>query len=90
VIIFVSDPEQKTQTIPGAFAQAYALTVAESRVAERLMQGETLVQVAERLGVSHNTARTHLQRIYHKTDTSHQGDLIRLLFSSSPQLLLTR
>ena len=88
VIIFVSDPEQQTQTIPGAFAQAYALTVAESRVAERLMQGETLVQAAVELGVSHNTARTHLQRIYQKTETSHQGDLVRLLVSSTSQLLL--
>jgi DNA-binding CsgD family transcriptional regulator len=47
------------------------------------MQGEALVRAADRLGISHNTARTHLQRIYRKTGTSHQGELIRLLLSAS-------
>ena len=88
VIVFISDPEAKLQTAPEVLARLYDLTAAESRLAEQLMQGETLVHAAERLGVSHNTARTHLQRIYQKTDTSHQGALVRLLVSSTSQLLL--
>lgn len=88
MIVFISDPEAKLQTAPEVLARLYDLTAAESRLAEQLMQGETLVHAAERLGVSHNTARTHLQRIYQKTDTSHQGALVRLLVSSTSQLLL--
>jgi DNA-binding CsgD family transcriptional regulator len=83
VIVFVSDPETKIQTAPEVLARVYGLTAAESRLAEQLMQGESLVLAAERLGVSHNTARTHLQRIYQKTDTSHQADLVRVLLSGS-------
>jgi DNA-binding CsgD family transcriptional regulator len=81
VILIVTDPENKAENLVGALARLYDLTAAESRVAELLMQGETVVRAAERLGVTHNTARTHLQRIYQKTNTSHQGDLIRVLLS---------
>jgi DNA-binding CsgD family transcriptional regulator len=88
VIVFVSDPEVKVLAEPGVLARGYGLTAAESRLAEQLMQGESLVHAAERLGVSHNTARTHLQRIYQKTETTHQGDLIRLLLTGPASLSL--
>jgi DNA-binding CsgD family transcriptional regulator len=86
VIVFVSDPEARQQAVPELLASIYDLTVAESRLAQQLMQGETLVRAAELLGVSHNTVRTHLQRIYAKTGTSHQGDLVRLLFAGGVNL----
>jgi len=86
VILIVTDPEKKLDSLARTLARLYDLTAAESRVAELLMQGETVVRTAERLGVSHNTARTHLQRIYQKTNTSHQGDLIRVLVSGTPHL----
>jgi DNA-binding CsgD family transcriptional regulator len=88
VIVLVSDPESKVRIAPEIVAQVYGLTAAESRLAEQLMQGESLVHAAERLGVSHNTARTHLQRIYQKTGTTHQGDLVRLLLAGPASLSL--
>jgi DNA-binding CsgD family transcriptional regulator len=87
VIVFVTDPEQKRESLPGALQRIYELTAAESRVAELLMQGESVMRAAERLGVSHNTARTHLQRIYDKTDTRHQAELVRLLLIGVGNLL---
>jgi DNA-binding CsgD family transcriptional regulator len=83
VVVFVTDPERKPESLPGALARLYQLTAAESRLAELLMQGETVVGAAERLGISHNTARTHLQRIYQKTGTKHQSGLVRLLLSGA-------
>jgi DNA-binding CsgD family transcriptional regulator/PAS domain-containing protein len=82
--VFVTDPERQPETAPSALARIFALTAAESRLVELLMQGETVVRAAERLGVSHNTVRTHLQRIYQKTRASHQGDLVRLILLSMP------
>jgi DNA-binding CsgD family transcriptional regulator len=82
-IVFVSDPETKARTDSALFARIYHFTEAESRLAQHLVQGETLVRAAELLGVSHNTARTHLQRIFGKTDTCHQGDLVRLLLAAA-------
>jgi len=87
VVLFVTDPERKPASLPGALAQLYNLTAAESHLAQLLMRGETVVRAAERLGVSHNTARTHLQRIYQKTGTTHQGGLVRVLLSGTSALL---
>jgi DNA-binding CsgD family transcriptional regulator len=87
VIVFITDPEARVQMAPEVLAQIYDLTHAESRLAEHLIQGESLVDAAERLGVSHNTARTHLQRIYEKTGASHQGELVRLLLAGIANLL---
>lgn len=81
VIVFISDPEKKLKTAREVLERIYGLTCAEARLADQLVQGETLVHAAERLEVSHTTVRTHLQRIFEKTNTRHQGDLIRLLLS---------
>jgi DNA-binding CsgD family transcriptional regulator len=86
VILFVSDPETAIQPFPQLLEQLHGLTPAESRLAEQLMQGETLTHAAEQLEISHNTARTHLQRIYEKIDTNHQGDLIRVLLTVAAKL----
>jgi DNA-binding CsgD family transcriptional regulator len=82
VLVFVSDPESIAHMPHVVLGHLYGLTAAESRVAESLVRGETLVETADRFGISHNTARTHLQRIYEKTGTSHQGQLLRLLLTS--------
>ncbi len=83
VVVFVTDPESKPERLPRTLARLYQLTTAESRLAELLMQGETVVRAAAQLGISHNTARTHLQRIYQKTGTTHQSDLVRILLSGA-------
>jgi DNA-binding CsgD family transcriptional regulator/PAS domain-containing protein len=88
-IVFMNDPEAKLHVGPEFLGQVYDLTRAESRLAELLIQGESLVHAAVRLGVSHNTARTHLQRIYEKTGTGHQGELVRLLLAGLGNLLPT-
>jgi DNA-binding CsgD family transcriptional regulator len=85
-VVFVSDPETKMPQAPEVLRRVYGLTAAEARLAEQLMQGESLLIAAEQLGVSHNTVRTHLQRIYLKTNTSHQGDLVRVLLSGTLRL----
>jgi len=38
------------------------------------------------LGISEPTVRTHLQRIFSKTDTVRQADLLRLLHNSTPPI----
>jgi DNA-binding CsgD family transcriptional regulator len=42
------------------------------------------MEVAEMLGISEPTVRTHLKRIFSKTGTSRQADLLRLLQNSTP------
>jgi len=86
VLVFVTDPEKKTTPICETARQIYGLTRAEARLAEQLARGETLVDAGQQLSISHNTARTHLRRIFEKTSTRHQGDLIRLLLATNPSV----
>ena len=42
----------------------------------------TISEAAETLGISPPTARTHLARLFDKTGTSRQTDLVRLAMSA--------
>jgi DNA-binding CsgD family transcriptional regulator/PAS domain-containing protein len=57
----------------------YRMTPAEARLAALIYGGRSLVEAAAELQISKNTARTHMKRIYAKTDTHRQTHLIRLL-----------
>lgn len=57
----------------------YGLTAAEVRLCEALLDGGGLAEIAERIGVAENTARTRLKQIFAKTGTHRHSDLILLL-----------
>ena len=86
VAVFTQDPVQ-APLMPGeAFARLYRLTGAELRVLLALDQGLGGKEAADMLGIGEPTVRTHLQRIFAKTDTSRQADLLRLLHNSTPPI----
>ncbi len=64
----------------------FGLTTAEARLAGRLASGGGLVGAADSLGISPNTARTHLKAIFAKTGTRNQSELAVLLARSSQPL----
>jgi len=66
--------------------QLYNLTPSEAKLAELLASGCDLPRAAWRLDIGLNTVRTHLQRIYSKTDTHHQSELVALLLAGPAQL----
>ena len=71
--------------MPGeAFAKLYGLTGGELRVLLALTQGLGGKEAADMLGIGETTVRTHLQRIFSKTSTSRQAELLQLLHSSAP------
>jgi DNA-binding CsgD family transcriptional regulator/PAS domain-containing protein len=78
-IVLVSDPEQAEQGRTIALRDLYGLTAMESVIALSVVQGDNLKEVAESLGVSHNTARSHLAHVLLKTGARRQSDLVRLL-----------
>jgi DNA-binding CsgD family transcriptional regulator/PAS domain-containing protein len=63
------------ETIAGTFK----LTPAEMRVLMMIVQLGGVPEVAPVLGISEATAKTHLHRIYAKTGTSRQADLVKLV-----------
>ncbi len=86
VAVFTKDPIQ-APLMPGeAFARLYKLTGGELRVLLALAQGLGATEAADMLGISEPTVRTHLQRIFSKTDTPRQADLLRLFQNSTPPI----
>ena len=63
-------------------AAVYGLSAAQERVARLLVGGREVAEIADGLGVSPNTAKTHLQRIYDKTGVRAQPALVRLLLNA--------
>jgi DNA-binding CsgD family transcriptional regulator len=62
---------------------AYGLTPAEARVALATSSGLGIQEAALRLGLSPNTIKTHLRRVFAKTGTVRQSELTRLMTSIS-------
>lgn len=84
--IFVSDPGHRVENAEELLCRLYTLTPTEARMTAVLMQGRSVEDAAGELAISTNTARTHLKRVFSKTGTSRQGELISLLLSG-PALL---
>jgi len=59
--------------------ELFRLTPAEARLAGLIANGRSLMVAATELHITKNTARTHMKRIYAKTETHRQVDLVRLI-----------
>lgn len=84
--VFLQDPAAVAPGPSDAFAALYGLTRAEARFLAALAAGRTVPEAAAHLGVGEATGRTHMKRIFDKTRTSRQPELIRLLMASAPPL----
>ena len=60
-------------------AKRYGLTAAEMRVLFAIVEIGGVPDVANMLGISQATVKTHLQRIFDKTGTARQADLVKLV-----------
>lgn len=64
------------------FVKRFGISPAECRVLMMLTQGMTVREAASALGISEPTAKTHLQKLFQKTGTDRQPDLMRLVMSA--------
>ena len=87
-MVFVGDPEVREETDADLLSLFYDLSHAEARVASLLVHGKSVKEVSEGLQVSLNTARTHLKRIFEKTGTRRQAELMQLILQSPVSLHL--
>jgi DNA-binding CsgD family transcriptional regulator/PAS domain-containing protein len=78
-VVFVSDPDTRIDAPAALLASLHGLSAAEARVAAEVLEGGSLADIAERLGITRNTANTHIKRVFEKTGTRRQSDLVRLL-----------
>jgi DNA-binding CsgD family transcriptional regulator/PAS domain-containing protein len=87
--VFVQDPRIAPLVPAEALARLFSLTLAEVDVLLALADGRSLQGVADVLGIALSTAKSHLHKIFEKTGTSRQADLIRLMMASSPQIAIS-
>jgi DNA-binding CsgD family transcriptional regulator/PAS domain-containing protein len=82
-LLCVSDPAATVAPPAQGLRELFNLTQAEARVALELVTGYNTRAIAERLAISPNTVRVHLQRILEKTRTNRQADLVRILLRTT-------
>ena len=85
-VMFISDPNRPIKVVRERLEGFYGLTPAEARITALLAEGSHLEEVSASLGISLYTARTHLKRIFSKTGTQTQADLIRLALDLSARI----
>ena len=88
--VIVQDPAEPPPLPGPAFAELYGLTDAELRVLQIIVRGLTSQEIAEELTLSIATVKTHLRKIFAKTNTSRQAELIRLLTTTTPPVAAVR
>ena len=84
--VIIQNPSEDATPPMEAVALLYGLTTAERNVLEHVASSHSPQETADRLGVSVNTVKTHLQKIFAKTNTARQADLVRLIARSTAPL----
>lgn len=81
VLVLITDPEASVDVPREILSVLYGLTSSEVEVANGLLAGLSLEQIAAVREVSWGTVRTQIKSLMHKTGTRRQSELIRLLLS---------
>jgi DNA-binding CsgD family transcriptional regulator len=81
--VFVRKASPETPSAMETVAKLYGLTASELRVLQSVMELGVIRKVADSLGISEATVKTHLQHLFEKTGTRRQSDLIKLVASSA-------
>jgi DNA-binding CsgD family transcriptional regulator/PAS domain-containing protein len=82
VMVAITDPEAAIHVDHRKLQELFGLTPAEVRVALAIFNGQTPREAAASLGVSFFTVRGHLVRVFEKTNTNRQAQLVRVLMEA--------
>ncbi|WP_245419451.1 helix-turn-helix transcriptional regulator [Phyllobacterium salinisoli] len=77
--VFISTTTSASPLPEAVLTTLFDLTPAEARVLLKIGNGAAPSKSASSLGISENTLKTHLSRIFAKTNTSRQADLVKLV-----------
>jgi len=69
---------------PERLMEAFGLTPAEARTVCALAEGGARAELAQRLGISLNTVRSHLVAVFHKTGVKSSGELVQRIRGLDP------
>ena len=85
--VFVQKASLDVPSPQGAIAKLHKLTPMELRVLFAIVQVGGVPEVAAMMGSSSSTIRTHLRRLFSKTGTDRQADLVKLVAGYTNPLL---
>ena len=77
--VLVRKASLATPSTPEIIATLYGLTPGELRVLLAVFESDGMSDLAEVLGISEPTVRTHLRRLFEKTGAKRQADLVKLV-----------
>lgn len=77
--VFVRKTSLENPTPLEAIAKLYRLTASEIRVLDAVLKVGSIKAMAEMLGISQATVKTHLHNVFGKTKTARQSDLVKLV-----------
>jgi len=80
-ILTVSDAAGARRSRAGLMKSLFRLTPAECRIADLLLEGKELREIADMQRITLGTARFQLKRVLAKTGARRQSDLVRLMLS---------
>ena len=79
LIVILVDPEDCLVPSHSVLQQVFGFTPSETRVAARMVCGESLLEIADATGVSVGTVRSQTKSLFAKTETNRQAELVALL-----------
>lgn len=77
--VSIDDPSADARGMALHQKEMLGLTTREGEVADLLLAGHSVGSLAESLGITENTARSHLKSLFEKTRTSSQAQMLAFL-----------
>ncbi len=85
--VFVHKATLEARSPSSVIAKIFKLTPSELRVLLAIVQVGGVPETAEALGVAETTVKTHLQRLFGKTGTARQAELVKVVASFASPLI---
>jgi DNA-binding CsgD family transcriptional regulator len=85
--LFVQKASMETSSAAQVIGKTFALTPTELRVLLAVVETGGVADTADALGIRQATVKTHLHRVFRKTGTARQAELVRLVAGFSNPLL---
>ncbi len=85
-MLFVNSTSLDGPAAADIIKKVFKLTPAELRVLLTVVELGGVPDIARNLNIAESTVKTHLGRIFAKTDTKRQAELVKLIAAFSPQL----
>jgi DNA-binding CsgD family transcriptional regulator len=76
---FITESQQSSHYGLNGFSQAYKLSKAETRTLKEFVETQSPARTGARLDIALSTVKSHIRKIFNKTGTSRQAELLRLV-----------